>query len=257
MLLFGALLGATGCAETNDVRTPQGALAALVAAHDAHDPVAVYGLLSDKTHDSVREAYAGLQELQGLVQEHLLLNDREQALERAGLAILNGVESEAQFFDRLVRLDTMDVDGGVVYGAEVTEALVDDAGGIARLRTRAGQAFEFVRGDDGLWRSRHLEQPLEQRLVVLRANLKRLRAHAAAIAARDKEVQVLLGAEEPAEAPEAPAASPPGTPEDGAAPAPPAMGAAASEPPAPAQPKKRRRRRRRSRRRPGVSPSAG
>jgi len=244
-----------GCEEPADPHTPAGALAVLLTAYEADQPQAVRPLLTSKTNAAVKEAYEGLRKLEGLIQEHLLLSDRERARDRSGVVLLKGVDSEEEFFARLVRLDTLELDSGVTYGAEATNVRVDPETKVARVTTRSGQTFEFEQGEEGVWLSRHLEAPLEQRLAVLRANIEKLEGHAAAIEARDKEVQALLGDAPPA-------------PKDGAAggeraaDAKPGAGGEAPEARAPgsssAKPRKRRRkRRRRKRSRPRVSPSAG
>lgn len=185
----------SGCAEEpRDPATPEGTLRLVFDAYDAHSPSRLYALLSPRSHELVAEARAGLGELKTLVESNVPLGPREAALEKAGVGLLDDIESDEQLFAALARMKVLDVDSGVVFGGGPVSKVVEDDGKLAKITSRSGDVYELVRVEDGTWRSRHLEEALERRLRPLRANLEAARAYAKGLAQRDAELKALLEA---------------------------------------------------------------
>lgn len=191
--LLTLALVAAGCSGPPDIRTPEGALARIFAAYHDSDAAAVYALTSRRTHELVGEAWTGMRKLRSRIEQELPLGAREEALNTSGVDLLRGVESEEGLFARIVQLPSLQVGSSEVFGGQVRKSEIDEAKATAVLTTEAGQTFELVREEDGVWRSRHLEEDLDRRLGALRDNLKRFEDHARAVQERDDQVQQLLG----------------------------------------------------------------
>ncbi len=190
LLLLVLLPSVVACRGAMDPDSPRGVLAQVFDAYAQADARKLYRLVSPETKRLVAKAFQDIGRLDAGLREHLPIGVREEALETSAVESLGKAVDELDLFARLVQLDRIHVDSGVESGMKVVDASI--SGDQAVLTTAAGQKFELVKTPDG-WRTRHLEPLLAAKLKVLEANLAKLDSYVSAVAARDEEVQRLLG----------------------------------------------------------------
>ena len=146
-----------------------------------------------------RQVYEdGVGELRALAESIRLLSpaDRALAYERTAVSLADQVNTGAELFNRVVRLENLVGDERYRLGTEMDEIETEEDQ--ATVTTRAGQTFEMVREDDGIWRvSSLIEEAREQLHPIAEAvtAVDVIAAESAYMRRTHEEIVLLLGGE--------------------------------------------------------------
>lgn len=189
------LLVTASCRPERDVSQAEGAFGALVDAYDDENAPALWNLCSPKTQALVTEAHGHLKALKKLISKEFPVGQRKDALHASGASLLDDAPNARALFGKVSRLDKLNFDGGVRYGAEIKESEVDAQAGKATFTTQSGQSWVLVADEKGAWRTTHLEALFERHLQTVQSNLKtaqdflkKAKDHDLAVEARFKEL---------------------------------------------------------------------
>ncbi len=161
-----------GCRPERDVSQAEGAYGALIDAYDDEDAQAVWNLCSANTHELLTQAHGKMKTLKKVITAEFPVGQRKQALHASGVSLLDGAQNARALFAKVSRLDKLNFDGGVRYGAEVKESEVDPEAGKATFQTQAGQTWVLTKDEEGAWKTTHLEALFQRHLDTVTGNLK-------------------------------------------------------------------------------------
>ena len=166
-LLASTLLLA--CATQEHDPEVKSAFEAFVAAIKARDAGRLYELSPPSLAEEMDGLQAELVALVGRVEREYPKSDRDGTLEALGPVAARSARTGRELFIALIDFDAVSVSAAVDRGLEIERIVV--SGQEARVETRAGEIFQFVRVNDQ-WRCTTLLSQLE-----VYASLKRLRAN--------------------------------------------------------------------------------
>lgn len=168
-----AVLGAA-CEENRDPTTPDGALHRLRDALLARDAAALLEMASPATHRHLAELHALLEgQARRFAQDYP--GEHRPAAERTYPEAVLRAKDPAALFAALIepQLAKLDRSPGLRYGLSAVGPPTVE-GDRATVATRGGETIEFVRGEDGRWRTTAFEQQLEANLARARLNQQTL-----------------------------------------------------------------------------------
>lgn len=159
ILCTGALLAAVAaaaCGSEPGPTEPEGAYLAFRQALLSGRPPELWSWISEDTKQIYRDA---LVDLDALSESVRLLSpaDRAVAYERTAVRLADVVDSGEELFDELIRLENLVGDDRYAMGTEIEEIQVTESEERATVTTVAGQTFELVREEDGIWRVSSLQ----------------------------------------------------------------------------------------------------
>jgi hypothetical protein len=161
-----------GCREESSFDTEVvAAYERFVAAVKARDADQLYEQSPVELHEQMADLFARLKAIQERVSRDYPESSRDEALEAVGAHLTAGFSTERDLFRVLVNFDGLTSGEAVQRGLEIEEVRVE--GDEATVLTRAGEAFQFVRADDG-WRVTTVLSQLQSNgsLARLRGNIQ-------------------------------------------------------------------------------------
>ncbi len=177
MLLGGGLLGGS-CSEEQELHEVTATFERLIESIHEQDADGLWGLTTDHLRRFVTDLNTELNEAERLIRTYFPGWQHDELRSRLALERLGGAADGRELFTRLLELERARADAGVRAGLEHDPP--DVQGGHARIRTRAGETFAFIRATDGTWRAEMFDNLRHQPLVVtLRANAQTLRENVA------------------------------------------------------------------------------
>lgn len=172
LVLVVAVLCA-GCSEDVPITEPEGAWDAFSIALFAGDADGVWDLLAADTHARFGAAWEDLQAMDEMLR-YLQASERAEVRRAAGLHMLDSLEGPEDLFAWMFVGTSVPRGDRHLDGAAVAEIVVD--GDHCQVETRAGQQFELVREEDGVWRvAAPLDAMFASRLDRIATNREHLR----------------------------------------------------------------------------------
>ncbi len=172
-LAFAAAALVAGCSEDVPITEPEGAWDAFSIALFAGDADGVWDLLAADTHARFAAAWDDLQEMDEMLR-YLQASERAEVRRAAGLHMLDTLEGPEDLFAWMFVGTSVPRGDRHLDGAAVAEFVVD--GDRCQVETRAGQQFELVREEDGVWRvAAPLDAMFASRLERIATNREHLR----------------------------------------------------------------------------------
>jgi hypothetical protein len=172
IIIYGLVvtIGLGGCGSDPPPTEPEGGYLAFRAALLSADSQALWETVTDDTHQIYRDTLADLEAIRESL-ELLSPSDRAIARERTGVILLARASTAEELFDVLLRLENLVGDEGVRLGSAIDDVTANPAEGTASVLTRAGQTFDLIRSDDGIWRVNTLASVAADRLRSISNNL--------------------------------------------------------------------------------------